>query len=453
MAPPGDIVVSAMVHDNVGSRLDLAFEDMGEQQLKNIAKPLRVYRLAASMRPATPAAAAERTKPSIAVLPFTNMSGDAEQEYFSDGLTEDIITELSRFKGLLVAARNSSFSFKGRSPKITDVGRELGVQYVLEGSVRKVGNRVRVTGQLIDATSGGHIWAERYDRDMSDIFALQDELVHTIAGIVPGQIDRASYTEISRKPPANLTAYECELRGRRALSHWSEGLAVAHNWYLKAVAADPDYALAHAGLAMVYAYGLYVLGFSPEEAMQKAKWHASRALALEPQDGTISAFAAFAYHVSCEPEAALQQSERAVQLNPNDYFALYVRACALTYGGRPEEALDWYVRSERLKAYDPDDQRIDTLLDCYYLLGQHQKALNAYEHYQSLPAFLYLPMAANYARLGQMDKAKAAVENYYRVRPEGHDPNIMAEYQARMCLRKSDSDYMREGYRLIGLAV
>jgi tetratricopeptide (TPR) repeat protein len=187
--------------------------------------------------------------------------------------------------------------------------------------------------------------------------------------------------------------------------------------------------------------------------MQKAKWHASRALALEPQDGTISAFAAFAYHVSCEPEAALQQSERAVQLNPNDYFALYVRACALTYGGRPEEALEWYARSERLKAYDPDDQRIDTLLDCYYLLGQHQKALNAYEHYQSLPAFLYLPMAANYARLGQMDKAKAAVENYYRVRPEGHDPNIMAEYQARMCLRKSDSDYMREGYRLIGLAV
>jgi adenylate cyclase len=381
------------------------------------------------------------------------MSGDAEQEYFSDGLTEDIITELSRFNGLLVAARNSSFSFKGRSPKITDVGRELGVQYVLEGSVRKAGNRVRVTGQLIDAASGNHLWAERYDRDLSDIFALQDELVHTIAGVVPGQIDRASITEISRKPPANLTAYEYELRGRWALSHWSEGLAAARNWYLKSIASDPDYGLAHAGLGMVYSYGLYVLGFSPEEAMQKAKWHASRALSLDPQNATISACAAFTYHVSCEPKAALQQSERAVQLNPNDPFALYVRACALTYGGRPEEALDWYARSEKLKAYDPDDQRYDTLCDCYYLLGQYEKALDIFEHYESLPAFLYLPKAAHYARLGEMEKARAAVEQYYRLRPEGHDPSTMAEYQCRMCLRESDSEHWRGGYRLIGLSL
>ena len=176
LAPPGGVAVSAMVHDNVGSRLDLAFEDMGEQQLKNIAKPLRVYRLAASTRPAAPAAVVERTKPSIAVLPFTNMSGDAEQEYFSDGITEDIITELSRFRNLFVIARNSSFTYKGRAVDVKKVGQELGVAYVLEGSVRRAGNRVRITAQLIDAETGNHVWADRFDRELTDVFAVQDEI-------------------------------------------------------------------------------------------------------------------------------------------------------------------------------------------------------------------------------------------------------------------------------------
>ena len=199
LAPPGGVAVSAMVHDNIGSRLDLAFEDMGEQQLKNIARPMRVYRLATASRHATQAVTVERTKPSIAVLPFTNMSGDAEQEYFSDGITEDIITELSRFRNLFVIARNSSFTYKGRAVDVKKVGQELGVAYVLEGSVRRAGNRVRITAQLIDAETGSHVWADRFDRELTDVFAVQDEITRRIASTL-AQKSTTTYMDVQVAP-------------------------------------------------------------------------------------------------------------------------------------------------------------------------------------------------------------------------------------------------------------
>jgi adenylate cyclase len=218
LAEPGGICISGKVYEEVGNKLPAAFEDLGEQAVKNIREPVRVYLWTAAADPMPGAVGAEGAlplpdKPSIAVLPFDNMSGDPEQEYFSDGITEDIITELARFHSLFVIARNSSFSYKGQSPKIQDVGRDLGVQYVVEGSVRKAANRVRITAQLIDAATGNHIWAERYDRELEDIFDLQDEVVREIAIAVPGQLDVAAHDQARRRSDHDLTAYEYVLRG------------------------------------------------------------------------------------------------------------------------------------------------------------------------------------------------------------------------------------------------
>ena len=206
IAEPGSILISSTAHDHVSNKTKLGFDDLGAQALKNIAEPIRAYRVTGTpaVSVATPKAASE--KPSIAVLPFENMSGDPEQEYFSDGLTEDIITELSRFRNLLVIARNSSFTFKRQAVDVMEVGRKLGARYVVEGSVRRAGNRIRITAQLLETATGNHLWAERYDRDLEDIFAVQDELVRAISGVIPGELDRHALEGLRRKPPGNLTA-------------------------------------------------------------------------------------------------------------------------------------------------------------------------------------------------------------------------------------------------------
>jgi adenylate cyclase len=217
LSESGGICVSASVHEQVRDKLDLSFEDTGEHQLKNIARPMRVYRITDTPRVAIPTPKGTPGKPSIAVLPFTNMSGDPEQAYFSDGITEDILTELSRFRALSVIARNSSFRFRGEDIDVVRVGRELNVQYVLEGSVRKMGNKIRITAQLIDAATGSHVWADRFDRSQEDIFAVQDEVVRMIVGTLAGRLQAVGVEKALRKPPANLAAYDCVLRRRASV--------------------------------------------------------------------------------------------------------------------------------------------------------------------------------------------------------------------------------------------
>ena len=284
LAPPGGVAVSAMVHDNVGSRLDLAFEDMGEQQLKNIAKPAAgLSSRRPRHEPAAPAAVAERTKPSIAVLPFTNMSGDAEQEYFSDGITEDIITELSRFRNLFVIARNSSFTYKGRAVDVKKVGRELGVAYVLEGSVRRAGNRVRITAQLIDAETGNHVWADRFDRELADVFAVQDEITRSIVGMLTRGLEDDALERAKRKPPESVVAYEHWLRGNRLL--WTDGQnnLEARRHFESAAKIDPTYSRAHSGLAVTWQ--MEALGFwnvdEGRPSYERSMAFAERALELD----------------------------------------------------------------------------------------------------------------------------------------------------------------------------
>src|SRR5438128_116492 len=256
LAEPGGICVSAAVRDQVGGRLDTRFEDRGEQSVKNITRPIRIYRVVpgagATPGDAGPGTGKAGVKPSIAVLPFANMSGDPEQEFFVDGLTEDIITELSRFRDLLVISRNSTFVYKGKAVKVQDVAREFGVEYVLEGSVRKAGDRIRVTVQLIDAETDRHIWADRYDRELEDIFAIQDEMTRAIVATLPGRVEAATHDRAKRKPTDNMAAYECVLAAK-VLHHRStrEDNAEAQRLLNRALALDPNYAHAHAWKACV----------------------------------------------------------------------------------------------------------------------------------------------------------------------------------------------------------
>jgi adenylate cyclase len=381
------------------------------------------------------------------------MSGDPEQDYFSDGITEDIITELSRFRSLFVMARNSSFAFKGQPTNVTNVGKSLGVHYVVEGSVRKAGKRVRVTAQLLEAQSGNHLWAERYDRELDDIFEVQDDVVRHIASAVPGVLDRLAVDEMRRRPPSNLTAYDYELRGRWAYLHLTEGLPVALELYEKAVAADPGYAQAHAGLGMVLAFSAIGLGLEPDAALSRSKQHVERAISLDQKNPTVNIYAAFTYHVSGEHKLARRHAERAVTLNPNDPLSHYVQACALSYTGDPEKALDWFASSECLEPYAPDDQRLDTLCDCHYMLGDYEKVFEIHEVYQNVPAFLYVVLAAAYAQAGRLEEAKAATREYERTRPDNHSAKLMLRLQMQMCSRQEDRDRWRDGYLKAGFEV
>jgi TolB-like protein len=453
IAEPGSILISSTAHDHVLNKTELGFDDLGAQALKNIAEPIRAYRITGTpaVSVATPKTASE--KPSIAVLPFENMSGDPEQEYFSDGLTEDIITELSRFRNLLVIARNSSFTFKRQAVDVMEVGRKLGARYVVEGSVRRAGNRIRITAQLLETATGNHLWAERYDRDLEDIFAVQDELVRAISGVIPGELDRHALEGLRRKPPGNLTAYDCELRGRWALNHWNEGLSVALEWFEKAAKADPDYALAHAGMALVYGYQIIAHGLSLESTMTRAKDYARRATVLDDRNPTVQAHAGLAYLFCCEHQLSRQHAERAVALNPNDSYALFVMASVLTYSGELDEALKYFARSERLEAYAPDDMRLDFLCDCHYLSRNYDKVVEIHHVYQNRPAVLYLILAAAFAQLGRQEQARGAIKDYEHLRPAGHDAVAMIKYQVRMCWRQEDRDHWLEGYRKAGLPV
>ena len=454
LADPGGILVSGFAYDYVRNKVKIGFDDLGPQTLKNIAEPVRTYRVTGTLAVAVAALKPATDKPSIAVLPFTNMSGDPEQEYFSDGITEDIITELSRFKNLMVVARNSSFTFRSKAVDVKETGRKLGAHYVVEGSVRKAGNRLRITAQLLESATGNHLWAERYDRDLEDIFVVQDELVRAISGVIPGHLDRHAVENLRRKPPDNLTAYDCELRGRWALAHWSEGLSVALEWFEKAAKADPNYAMAHAGMAYVYAYEIVILGLPPETARTaQAKEHAQRATVLDDRNPTVQAYAGMAYLLTCEYQLSKAHAERAVFLNPNDPFALFVKASVLTYAGELEKALEYFAKSERLDPYAPDDERLDFLCDCHYLHGNFEKVIEIHGLYQNVPATLYLILAAACAQAGHQAQAKAAVADYERLRRAGHDALSMIKHQMRMCWRPEDRDRWFEGYRKAGFPV
>src|SRR5271157_3972606 len=293
LAEPGGICLSAAAHDQVQGKLDLAYADMGEQQVKNITRPVRAYRVVLGEPPrAVPAPAlALPDKPSIAVLPFANMSGDPEQEYFADGMVEEIITALSRIRWLFVIARNSSFTYKGQTVDVKQVGRELGVRYVLEGSVRKAGGRVRITGQLIDATNGTHLWADRFDGALEDVFDLQDRVAISVAGVIEPALQQAEIERARRKRPDSLDAYDLYLRALPfAYASMPEDADKALGFLEQAIKLEPDFAVGHAIIAWCHEQR-YLRGGLLEEAKTTALRHARLAIAAGSDDATALAIA------------------------------------------------------------------------------------------------------------------------------------------------------------------
>src|SRR5262245_38305540 len=287
IAEAGGICISSKVYEEISGRIALDCLDIGEQRLKNIARPVRAYHVRLDgIAPAATLAPALPEKPSIAVLPFANMSGDPEQEYFADGMTEDLITDLSKISGLFVIARNSSFSYKGRSVKVQEIGRDLGVRFVLEGSIRKAGNRVRITGQLIHAASGGHLWAERFDRDLTDIFAMQDEVVEKIVGALAITLTQGEEQRLHQRGTDNVEAYETWMRAREFVGRGRrEAMEQARALHRRAIEIDCNFAAPHAGLALTR-ISEYASDWAadPAQALNEAERWARRGLELNEQE-------------------------------------------------------------------------------------------------------------------------------------------------------------------------
>jgi adenylate cyclase len=421
LAQPGGICISDDAYRQVRGKLDVNFEDSGEQQLKNIAQRVRVYQFqhggtVSAGPPALP------DKPSIAVLPFQNMSGDKEQDYFADGMVEDIITGLSRIKWLFVIARNSTFTYKGRSVDIKQVGRELGVRYVLEGSVRKTTGRVRITTQLIDAETGGHIWAERYDRAIDDIFALQDDItLSTVAAIEPN-LRHAEIERAKRKRPENLDAYDLVLRATPlADTGMPDGASRALPFLEKALSIDPEYALAHGQAAFCHEI-LFIRAGRREENRTAAIRHAHAAIALGPDDAPALAYGGIAIGlVEHDRVLAMEVFESALAISPSTAWALLWGALILGWGGEAERAIDWGERGIRLSPFDPwITAALHGICMGHFLRGRYEDAATAVRRaIRSKPGFSisHMFLAAVLAKLGRMDEAKAAAERVLQLQP------------------------------------
>ena len=360
IADPGGILISEKVYGEIEGKLDVGFEDRGEQQLKNISRPVRAY----AVRPGAHSSLTERLsaaprlpdKPSIAVLPFQNMSGDPEQEYFADGMVEEIITALSRFKGLFVIARNSSFAFKGKAVNVKEVGSKLGVRYVLEGSVRKAAGKVRITGQLIDAVTDAHIWADRFERDLTDVFSLQDELTVAVVGAIQPKLLQTEIEMATRRPPENPTAYDLVLRAIQKLSLRSrEGFAEAIQLAHRAMDLNPRL-LGAAQLAASGHLNNVILGFStdPQFDRSEAIRLARLALSLDQNDeralGTAGLVTAL---LIGDCETAIDFVDRAAASNPNFSGAWNYRGWVYQVAGRYEEAILSFERAIRVSPLDP----------------------------------------------------------------------------------------------------
>jgi adenylate cyclase len=435
LAEPGGICISAAAHEQVRDRLDFAFADLGEQQVKNIARPVRVYSIgsrssgtpvvevqAISATP-TPQPLALPEKPSIAVLPFTNMSGDPEQEYFSDGITEDLITALSRLRWFFVIARNSSFVYKSQATDVKQVGRDLGVRYVLEGSVRKGGNRVRITGQLIDAITGNHIWAERYDRDLTDIFALQDEITASVTAAIEPKLLAAEALRTEGRSGENLNAWDSVARAlsqfwKLTASDSDAAIAILRS----AVERYPNYAPAHSLLAFSLLVSTHV-GWAPSTGNRElAADLGQRAVQLDESDPWAYMALGYLAFVDRQTDEAIRRFRTAIDLNPNFAAAYGYVGWALTFDGRSDEAIENLQQALRMSPRDPlNGFFLAGLSAAHYLAGRYSDAVDwARQAVQLRPGILggHRILCASLAQAGLSDEAHAAMSRLRQLHPD-----------------------------------
>ncbi len=442
LAEPGGICVSGTVYEEVRDRTELPFEDLGEQEFKNIDRPVRVWRWVADGAAAVSRQTDEPLhlpdKPSIAVLPFTNMSGDPEQEYFSDGITEDIITELSRFRSLFVIARNSSFAFKGQAVDIGEVGRRLGVAYVVEGSVRRAGSRVRVTAQLIEAETGAHIWAERNDRDLEDIFVVQDELTRSIVATLAAQLGKNVAQRAERKPPANVKAYEYYLWGNLEYYRFSANHNVeANSLYAKAVELDPNFARAYAGLANTYNTDYFLSWLRLENPSAKGLEAARRAVELDGNDAFCRCLFGWAQIANERWEQAEGEFDRVLALKPGDADVLVETGHGLFAVGRAEDGIGLIEEAIHLNPLYPDAYR-RWLGIGLFRSRRYEDAVGALRAVHLLDGWGYAWLAAAYARLDQSELAADALKMFVKERRQelksagasaGSTPDLLGNYR------------------------
>jgi TolB-like protein len=461
LAESGGICVSGVVRDYVGKKLPVVFTDCGEQTVKNIAEPVRAYRVGASLAVAVAADEAKRQvlslpdKTSIAVLPFTNLSGDPDQEYFADGVVDDILSALARFRWLFVIARNSSFTYKGKAVDIKQVGRELGVRYVLEGSLRKAGNRVRITAQLIDSTTGAHVWADRFDGALQDIFELQDQVALSIVGALQPKLRQVEIERVRRKPTDSLDAYDCYLRGVAKLQLRNrEGNAEALGFFRRATELDLDYGAAY-GMA---AYCLqmrrgYGWATDQEGEAREAQFFIARAVETGRDDPVALYTAGWSLaFVIQDVEGGAALIDRALDLNPSDALAWGFSAHTRVYLGRPEIALEHAARAMRLSPRDPFNYIcINAMTLAYVMTAQYSEAVASAERalrdYPEAMTSLRIGAIA-YASCGRVEDARKLGARVLAAYPD----LTLSKFKGLIPFRRpEDMDQHLTGLRLAGI--
>jgi adenylate cyclase len=458
LAETGGILISGTVYDQVRDKLDAAFVDLGEKTVKNIARPVRVWRVAApsAEKPAAagaiPVALALPDKPSIVVLPFENMSGDPEQAYFSDGMTEDIITDLSKISGLFVIARNSAFAYRGKAIDVRRVAKELGVRHVLEGSVRKAGNRVRITAQLIDGLDGGHLWAERFDRELTDIFAVQDEVTQHIVKALSLKLTRDERQRLARKGTENMEAYDWFLKGRDLWWRMNRATnAEAKPMFERAVALDDGFAAAYAGLAQCHNIE-YINGWSasPEASHRLARDLVMKAVSLDASNALAQTVLGSVLLWAKEHDQAIAAATRAIELEPNYAYGCAMLGHILDYVGRSAESLELLDKAMRLDPLYPDLYLHFAGL-AYFALGRYDEAVSVLQQRIKRNPGTDISRVLLAACYGHMGKAEAARDEWSQALKL--NPAFSLERRKRILPYKNPEDYERipEGLRKAGL--
>jgi len=449
LATPGGIVISDKVEAEVRGKIAAAFADMGEQQLKNIDRPIRAFRSTGEAAGPAPAGGGRnRGKPSIAVLPFANMSGDPEQDYFSDGITEDIITELARFRHLHVVARNSSFAHRGNNLDMLRVGRELGVDHLVEGSVRKIGPRIRITAQLIDARSGHHVWAEKFDRGRDEIFDVQDQVVRTIVATLTGRLSAATAEVAARKPPSSLAAYEYVLRADSLPFIDPEAQKEARRLHEAAIALDPTYARAYALLAVNYNVEWERNLDSPDSLLEKALELARRGVELDPNDSVCQNALGLIYLHRRQFELAEHHYERALALNPNRAVLLASAGYLYSSLGQAEKGVALYREANLLDPFYQATWYWVSLGAACFNARQYEEAIAALSHGSEGWDWKYAILAAANAQLGRMDEAARCAAEALRLTP---DFSIMNNMKREPLKRESDAQHLIAALKKAGL--
>jgi len=441
IAEPGEICVSAVVREQVEGRFHCVFDDLGEQALKNIARPMRVYRIRLGTRASYPQAGETPTarlplpdKPSIAVLPFQNMSGDPEQEYFADGMVEEIITALSRIRWLFVIARNSTFTYKGQAVDVKRVGRELGVRYILEGSVRKGGNRIRITAQLIEAESGAHLWADRFDGSLEDVFELQDQIAASVAGVIEPALQAAETARSARRPTHDATAYDLYLRAAETVLASAGKIPEALGLLEQAIKRDATYAPA-LGMAAVCHMRLIqdAQTDDPDADRKKGTTLARRALQLANDDpGTLAnagmALAAFGDDI----ETMMAIVDGAVALHPSFARGWYIAGILRNWAGQPEAAIERLETARRLSPRGRFGFVLFNIGQSYFFMRRFDQAVSwILREIQAEPEFTaaYRFLIACYAHTGRLDEARVALARLREINPRAVYPTSLNAYR------------------------